>query len=297
MSKSPHTRAIAKRSHVLMALLAGLAAVLLPSASLSQSRNGTTLAASKTLDICLQPNGSWRYSGVLSVWNEGKVPTVGFAVTDCIQNKPSGFQYVDQYCTNTFYPDLIEIPAGTTQPTALTFAYFFHEAPLPPDIRNIARTSILNHSGSMGTAKGPEPKASWFGEVLACDRTAGCVDPTPVWTNAATQWPVNYDRGAPFFNSGKTWQQILGLGPTANGYYILAQQYIGTVLNIAGNGSAVPAGLQVTLTSSNNFFAVNSTAEVTCPNLLSCGLQRTWAGTLEKYNISTYPAGPEACVH
>ena len=49
--------------------------------------NGTTLAASKTLNICVKPDGSWQYSGEFSVWNSGAVLTQGFDALDCIQTK------------------------------------------------------------------------------------------------------------------------------------------------------------------------------------------------------------------
>ena len=31
--------------------------------------NGTTLQASKTIDVCVNDDGSYTYSGVVSVWN------------------------------------------------------------------------------------------------------------------------------------------------------------------------------------------------------------------------------------
>ena len=164
------------------------------------------------------------------------------------------------------------------------------------NVRNIARVTILNHSGFLGVPKGPEPKATWVGAVPECDRTAGCTDPVSWWANPATTWPSTQDRTFPFYNSGQSWGQAI-TSTSLNAYWILAREYAATVLNIDGHGSAVPAGLQIVLNRSNNFFAVNSTAEATCPGLLSCGEQRTWAQILKRYNTGDYPAGPPACVH
>ena len=76
------------------------------------------------------------------------------------------------------------------------------------------------------------------------------------------------------------------------GYYILAVQYIGAVLN-AANGSPVPQGIQDTLNLATNWF--NANAPGACTTGPSCGDQKTWAGILESYNLGTYPGSPGHC--
>ena len=49
--------------------------------------NGTTLAAYKTIDICLLPSGGWRISGEIAVWNEGAIDTENFTINDFIEYK------------------------------------------------------------------------------------------------------------------------------------------------------------------------------------------------------------------
>jgi hypothetical protein len=265
-------------------------------AGTSKGQNGTTLAASKTLDICAVPStNNWRYSGVVSVWNEGAIDTVGLTINDWIQNQVTGPTFLDMY--QALYAVGPEIPAGTTQLTAIVFPYSIDAAPLPTGtIRNIARVKILNHSGSLNTPTGPEPKYTFAGEVKPCQTPApgGCVLTQGYWGNKpGVIWPLPFGRNAPFFLSGLTWQQVLNTPAGGNGYYILAYQYIAAVLNQA-NGASVPVGVQSVLNDAQGFFAGGATP-ATCSAASSCGLQKTWAGILDIYNNGNYPGGPQHC--
>jgi hypothetical protein len=305
-------------------LMAALVVVLLASGLVTQAeaqrRNGTTLAAYKTIDICTVDETQWLYSGIIALWNEGAVDTEGLAITDCIQNKTGSgqFQDVPGYCTSTFDPALTEIPAGTTQLTALTFAYSIPGAPLTGDIRNIAQITIMNHSGSLGTPKGPEPKATWTGGVPPpCARPpSGCTYTQGYWgSKPGVVWPAPYERTAIFFlatkngictaNCGgnpnddvfeqlpKTWQEVLDTNVSVSqGYYQLAHQYIAAVLNIA-NGASVPQGVQDTLNLAQPWLA--ATAPSACTAGGSCGLQKDWAAILDLYNNGIYDGGPPHC--
>ncbi|MBZ5581750.1 MAG: hypothetical protein LAQ30_05995, partial [Acidobacteriia bacterium] len=125
-------------------------------------QNGTTLAGYKTIDICTLNQTTWRYSGVIAVWNEGAIDTAGFNLTDFIEYK------VGKTFTPAFLVPVVhsgEIPAGTTQTTALTFPYSVDAVPLPGTIRNNASLTILNHSGSPGRPSGPNPKATYDGTI------------------------------------------------------------------------------------------------------------------------------------
>jgi len=186
--------------------------------------NGTTLAASKTVDICLKDDGNWIYSGVISVWNQGAVATQGLRINDCIENKIGSNPFVQQYCQSIVPPQTpSEIPPGTTQLTAILYLYSFDAAPLTGTIRNNAQLTILNHSGSLGTPKGPNPKATYIGSIppplCSTGGGGGCVHTQGYWGNKpGVVWPAPFDRSAPFFNSGLTWQGILNNPPGGNGY-------------------------------------------------------------------------------
>jgi len=273
---------------VILVLLVAVALAAVPASAAGGGKNGTTLAAVKTIDICDAGDGNWRYSGEVAAWNEGVLATSGLAIQDCIQSNGSG-QYADAYCINL---SVSEIPAGTTAGTATSFPYSFLAAPLTGDIRNTARITILNHSGSIGTPKGPEPKATWLGEVALCPVDCGCTFSQGYWGNKPDViWPTGYNRDDLFFLSGQTWQYYLD-NPGGNGYNILAVQYIAAVLDQA-NGSCVPAGVQDTLTMAAAWLSVN--APTACPSPSSCGPQKDWGKILDDYIQGAYPGSPGHC--
>jgi hypothetical protein len=262
--------------------------------------NGTTLAASKTVDICRKDDGNWKYSGEISVWNQGAVATQGLNISDCIENKIGSQPFVHRYC-QSIVPSQTpsEIPPGTTQLTAIVYSYSFDAAPLTGTIRNNALLTIMNHSGSLGKPKGPNPKATYTGPIPPplCAVVGGgdCVHSQGYWkSKPGVVWPAPFDRNATFFNSGLTYQGILNNPPGGNGYYILAIQYIAAVLNKA-NGAAVPSGVQTIINDATTFFTTSGNAAAACPTNSSCGLQKTWGGILETYNTGTYPGGPAHC--
>jgi hypothetical protein len=297
---------------VVVALVATLA-LAGPAAAAPSSKSGTTLAAVKTIDICeVTPAtdttpATWRYSGEIALWNEGAIDTIGLAITDCIQNKTGSGQFQDAYCTTTFDPVLHEIVAGTTQLTASTFSYSIEAAALAGFIRNIARITILNHSGSVGTPKGPEPKDTWASEVKPCPTECGCVYTQGYWgSKPGVVWPSPYDRNALFFLSGLTWQQILDGPVGGNGYFILAHQYIAAVLNKA-NGACVPDGVQGVLDEATAWLNANTQGTdkigtgkdaipaTGCYVAGSCGTQKDWGALLDDYNNGVYEGGPLHC--
>lgn len=268
-------------------------------------QNGTTLAAYKTIDICVvdptaeNPMGTtWRYSGEIAIWNEGAIDTVGFTINDFIEYKTSGSDWSKGYDVFVDYMPG-EIPAGTTQETALTFPYSVDGAPLDGDIRNNASLTILNHSGSTGTPKGPNPKATYDGTMPPppCEQDMGCTYTQGYWSRTTGQnppvWPSPYSRDALFFLSGQTWQQVLDSPVNVSqGYYQLAHQYIAAVLNEA-NGAFVPEGVESTLELA--YVWLNANGPDACTANGSCGLQKDWAAVLDTYNNGLYPGGPGHC--
>ena len=254
--------------------------------------NGTTLQASKTIDVCVNDDGSYTYSGVVSVWNEGALATQGLSIIDCVQNKVSGPVWTDNFCQQ-LNTSGTQIPAFTFESGATLFPYSASNGLLPGDIRNSAKVTILNHSGSIGTPTGPNPKATWTGEIGPCEEACGCTFGQGHWSNTpGVVWPAPYDRNATFFLSGQTWQQVLDTPVGGNAYYNLAHQYIAAVLNVA-NGACDPSGVEDTIDLATAWFEANTPAA--CTPGPSCGLQVTWAGILESYNSGTYPGGPSAC--
>jgi hypothetical protein len=301
-----------------------------------KGKNATTLAASKTLDICeVTPATSstpatWRYSGVVSVWNEGVLATEGLQITDCIQLWAGKKGFVDYAgtCDAFVNADNVQIPAGTTQPNATVFFYEAEAPAVTVDVRNIARVKILNHSGSVGKPTGPEPKFTWAGgtvpscvvdcggpfvrcDVPRCSLFPGltpncnreCTYTQGYWgsginganaDNDKHPWPSPYSRTAIFFNSTMTWQQVLDSDVSGgNAYFNLAHQYIAAVLN--AKTEVVPSGVQATITLATAWFENVANTPTSCA-AGQCGLQVTWAGTLDTYNNGIYStASPPHC--
>jgi hypothetical protein len=256
--------------------------------------SGTTLAGYKTIDICAVDESTWRYSGVISVWNSGAIDTVGFAITDFIENK-TGKTFQPAISVLTDY-EPGEIPAGTTQETALSFPYSVDAAPLTGTIRNNASLTILNHSGNAGVPFGPNPKATYTGTVPppACVESGGCTYSQGYWgSKPGVVWPSTYTRTATFFQSGQTWQEVMDTAVNVSqGYYQLAHQYIAAVLNKA-NDAPVPTGVQDTLDLASAWLGANGPGACTAHG--SCGTQKDWAKVLDDYNQGVYPGGPAHC--
>jgi hypothetical protein len=285
------------RRHMVAIALFGCLALVVGSVLVSTSasagggKNGTTLAAVKTIDICDKGDGTWHYSGEIAVWNEGAVNTVGLAIQDCIQNKTGSGQFQNAYCGPVDVSAHTVILAATTSGTATLFAYSFNAAPLAGDIRNVANVTITNHSGQpAGTPFGPSPKSTWTGGTpQACASGDQCTYSQGYWKTHPDDWPDGYLPTDSFFLSGQTWQYYLD-HPGGNGYNILATQYIGAVLNKA-NGSSVPASIQTILDQASAWFSLNGSGA--CSAAGSCGTQKDWAKILESYNLGC--VGPGHC--
>jgi len=309
---------------MILAMAVGVGVLTAGSSAFAAGKSGTTLAAYKTIDICTINDNTWRYSGVISAWNEGAVDTLGLVITDVIQSKlfSSSGQFVDTYPVTNFDPVLLVIPAGTTQLTALTTKYSADAAPLLDSyIRNSVQLTITNHSGSLGTPKGPNPKATYTGTLppLPCEVDKGCTYTQGYWGNKpGVVWPSPYDRNATFFLATKngaciancapppgdnvyqqlpkTWQEVLDTNVSVSqGYYQLAHQYIAAVLNIAKtvDPAVPPTGVQDTLALALAWLTVNAPSACTAGG--SCGIQKDWAATLDLFNKGEYPEGPPHC--
>jgi hypothetical protein len=255
--------------------------------------NGTTLAGYKTLDICAVNDTTWRYSGEISVWNEGAIDTVGLQIVDFVEYK-TGTKFVKAFDVPITYSG--EIAAGTTLLTATVFPYSIDGAPLSGVIRNNASITILNHSAHLNSRYGPNPKATYTGTVPPppCAPPAGCVYTQGYWGNKPdVVWPSPYDRTATFYLSGQTWQQVLDTPVNVSqGYYQLAHQYIAALLNQA-NGAPVPSGIQDTLDLATAWFQANDPSATIAAG--SGGTQKDWAAILDSYNNGLYPGGPAHC--
>lgn len=300
-----------------------------------KAKNGTTLAADKTIDICeyepaelnsdneIITPAKWKYSGEVAVWNDGLLTTSGLAIKDCIQFKAfdSSGQFAD-------VPDLCQDLRVTevdsysvTNGVGKVFEYSMLGDPLNGYIRNSAKVTILNHSGSIGTPTGPNPKRTYLGTLspLPCDTGTdkGCTYTQGYWGHKPdVTWPViyaedgvtliGYYQANIFYRSGQTWQEVFDTAPAGgNNYYKLAHQFMSAKLNKA-KGAFVPDGIQEILDDAEVWFTMNTqgtpkrTGQTAIPATGcyvpgSCGVQGAQADILDTYNRGVYEGGPEHC--
>lgn len=296
---TPSWRTAAQSALVILLVTAGLAKAQ------PNTQSGTTLAAYKTLDICVRTDGKWKYFGEIAVWNSGSVDTEGLNIFDHVQNKISGSDWSENPSISQILvpTGTIKIPAGTTQAAALTFPYNMLGDPLTGDIRNVVDVTILNHSGHItypATPWGPQPKATYTGLIPPppCNDEigpGGCAYTRGYWGNKPdVGWPAPYNQSTLFYWSGKTYLEVLTAPASGNGYYILGPQFIAAQLNVA-NGASVPQGVQDTLALAGTWFANPANTPALCDAKGSCGLQKDWGAVLDDYNNGVYPGGPPHC--
>jgi hypothetical protein len=217
--------------------------------------------------------------------------TIGFSIADFIEYK-TGTKWVTAFNVPVTFSG--QIPAGTTQLTALTFPYSIDGPALSGNIRNNASLTILNHSNHIGNPFGPNPKATYDGPVPPplCGGAFGCTYTQGYWKNHDV-WPSPYHPTDTFFLSGQTWQQVFDTPVNVSqGYYQLAHQYMAAVLN-AAKPASVPQGVQDTLNLAYAWLNANGPSACTANG--SCGTQKDWATVLDTYNNGLYPGGPGHC--
>ena len=245
--------------------------------------NGTTLAAQKTIEICSVDDSTWRVSGVVNVWNAGAIAAEGLVVTDTLEVKVGS----DDWKTVADDPNVAFVSSfPVTAEPGVSFPYSFTTPPLVGTIRNSATATITNHSGSIGVAKGPNPKVTYYGDVppAACaSADLGCSFSQGYWKTHPEAWPI---QGDDLFTD--PWSDVLGdkykglEGQPRNA----AWQYIAASLN-AANGAFVPTGVKAALVAIKAHFDGTG--------VLSKDALATTSGILETFNKGSYPDGPPHC--
>lgn len=281
----------------------------------SGGASGATLQASKTLDICVNGDGSWTYYGEVSVWNTGTAEADGLQIYDCLQYKSptSNKQPQNVECQYVPLGSQTFIPGLTSESSAYTFAYSFSsndpigstggtlgDLDLTGTLRNSAQVTITNHSG--GIVNGPNPKYTFTGTdpsaLPSCSRTCGCELTQGYWgTTGSTTEPHTWPTTGPqptdlFFNSGLTYWDMMQLSVQGgNAYVNLAHQYIAAVLNVA-NGACDSSVVDSYIALAAGYFSSWPAGSSFCatggaPGGTYCGLQVTWAAILADYNQGT----------
>jgi hypothetical protein len=271
-----------RRLPALAALVLAALAVLPAGAALAQAK---APVVSSTLDVCQDDaTGNWRYSGVVSLLPSGDAATA-MAVDYFVQNGTlrDGFNSVLKAGQGAG----VTVRSGQAQ--VMTFS-----VDAPPltlgSVRNAVTVTPLTLAGA-GTpiyAVGEELTA----QVCGCG-PKGCVRTQGYWGNKpGVVWPGGWYRAMNFYSAGMSWQQLLDTPPRGNAYVILAVQFISAVLN-RNAGASAPQGVQDVMAAARNWFASGTTLGTCSPG--TCGLQKTWAATLDVYNNGNYPGAPKHC--
>lgn len=138
---------------------------------LDQGQNGTgILVSGLTLSLC-QSDGQRFVQGTITVQNEGSVATAGLTLNPHVQYKPSRGPFQDLAGASQVIVPATQIAAGASE----TYPFSIPFTPVAgTKYRLAALVTITNHSGSLGTPKGPEPKGD-----LSTDNAVPCGETPP----------------------------------------------------------------------------------------------------------------------
>lgn len=246
-------------------------------------------AVSSTLDVCQDSTtGNWRYSGLVSVLPSD--PQASVAVDYWVQNKTGRDGYASVYKAgkSAGYASLLR--SGDVQMVPFSFD-------APPltlgTMRGAAQVAVTEQGGQSKSVRLYAQQNDLFGPSCGCTPT-GCVRTQGYWSNKpGVQWPGDWSRTMNFYASGMSWQQVYDTPPRGNGYYILAVQFMTTVLN-RNAGASAPQGVQDVEAAAFAWLTAGNTPE-TCAAHGSCQQQKIWAAILDVYNNGLYPGAPGHC--
>jgi hypothetical protein len=128
----------------------------------------------------------------------------------------------------------------------------------------------------------------------------GCTLTYGYWKTHSSYGPAPFDdtwdqilpsgADSPFFLSGQTWYEVLWTAPRGHAYYILADQYIGAVLNQLNGAGSTPQ-VDATIAAATTFFQTHTPADQLTKQQRNQVIQ--WAGILANYNRGAI--GPGHC--
>ena len=125
---------------------------------------------------------------------------------------------------------------------------------------------------------------------------ADCTLTQGYWKNHTEDWDSgqNYvDSGDIFYNSGKTYIEIMNTPPKGgNAYLQLAHQFIAASLNVGGTSGSGIAAVDAALAGADAYFAA-AAAGIPAPTGATKTQLQAWASTLASFNEGT--TGPGHC--
>jgi hypothetical protein len=243
-------------------------------------------AVVSTFDVCQDlASGAYRYSGVVAIAR--KDMPAGTAVNYVVQNSVSAKGYKDVLRL----PPVPGTEKGIVDPASGATVFMF-SGDAPPltlgSLRNASTVRFADQPANPALSIGE----AYTAQVCGCP-VVGCTHTQGYWSNKpGVVWRAPYDRNAPFYSSGLSWQKLFDTPPRGNAYIILAHQFMAAALT-KSTVASMPAGVQSAYFSAAAWFASGVTLG-TCPQG-GCALQKAWSATLDTYNNGVYPGGPAHC--
>lgn len=251
-------------------------------------------AAVSTLDVCHNElTGNWRYSGMVAVSGKALKSTSVVGVDYWVQNSTSSAGFIDTLRVPAIA--IADTATLATTSSARLSRFTIEAAPLSLGaLRNRSRIAIKDLQAPAAAPLLLQSNADYSQAICGCPHPAGCTRTQGYWkSKPGVIWPGSFSRGAMFFSSGLSWQQMLETPPQGgNAYVILAHQYIAAILNRA-SGASAPSSLQNIINSSSTWFGGGTTL-LSCSGS-DCETQKNWAGLIDTYNNGNYPGAPAHC--
>ena len=223
------------------------------------------------------------------------IPTTSTAVT-----RDASAKIDDQMlrgCYNVFpavycswrWTDEARPPATIAQSATFDFVVDLYNFGACGESYPLTNVVALTESGPRASGEAPQVRRDSAtvqvrtGDCAPKPANPGCTLTVGYWKNHA--WPSGFwymeeVSALHFFDTNLTWQQILGVEPRGDAYFILAHQYVAARLNQVGDHSYVPPDVVKVLQSAHDYFSLSPAARA----LVNRNTVTAWASLLDQYN-------------
>jgi hypothetical protein len=288
------------------AFVLGMAAVG-SSGVVAAPQNGPKLGLAATIEVCQRlDNGRWIFRGAITVANTGNEAGDIVSLENPLESKDKG-PWTPELDTRLFTASDLQSPEGIVVPAggSVRFLYTKGSDTPPPEgsLRVVPTVTYAEHGGG-GGQKTTSTNAEWPGGTpAACAQAdaSNCVWRASRWqikAGAVNIWPAPFQRSEPFFQSGRTWQQVLNFAlakdpPSTNPYWAFAAEWIAATLNQA-RGAVMADNLK-----NEHYAPLGEWLESHQPNACkvagTCADQAASGTALGTFNDGQYPDGPQLC--
>ena len=186
-------------------------------------------------------------------------------------------------CTSPYDPGTWRVTKSDT----ITFIVDYHNRAACGETLQLTNVATLTEQGPAGAAPDVRSDSATLRITTdACPNPPGCTLTQGYWKQLHHAWPGRTEweqanlRQWPFFDSGRSWHEMLNTPVTGgDAYVILAHQYIAATLNI-GNDADAPAAVREARAAAGHYFSlpIEQRAAYDRATLLA------WADLLDRFN-------------